>query len=71
MPPIATKAVAGIDAKDVRVECYSDGLKVFIEKSRLPWIRSSENLHFLDPACIGKFEIYSCQKTDLILYEDI
>eukprot|EP00112_Aurelia_sp_Birch-Aquarium-sp1_P009834 Seg2133.4 transcript_id=Seg2133.4/GoldUCD/mRNA.D3Y31 product="ZP domain-containing protein" protein_id=Seg2133.4/GoldUCD/D3Y31 len=53
VPPIATKAVAGIDAKDVRVECYSDGLKVFIEKSRLPWIRSSENLHFLDPACIA------------------
>lgn len=51
----ATKEVTGIELGDVVVECYSDGVKVIIKKSRFPRIRSSDNLHFLDPFCRGKF----------------
>ena len=50
----ATKEVTGIDPNDVVVQCYPDRVKVIIEKSRLPRILSSQNLHFSNPLCVGK-----------------
>eukprot|EP00794_Sanderia_malayensis_P003252 gene3252-3733_t len=51
--PQVTKEVTGIDPNDVIVECYPDGLRVVIEKSKFKRITSSDQLHFSDPACYG------------------
>lgn len=54
-----TKEVSGIDPDDVIVECYEDGVKIIIEKSRFARLHSPDNLHFADPLCRGTFLIHS------------